>query len=138
MPAIISGIPGHLVEDIRFNNIYMVQKGGGSAQTASVNPPEQEAEYPEPIRFAPLPAQAFFIRHAKNVEFSNIEIANGANDARPFFWLNDVDGADFFRVTLPAAREARAFLLNETRRFRNFGSTTLPDTSFETVSRQEI
>jgi polygalacturonase len=138
MPAIISGIPGHFVEDIRFSNIYMVLKGGGSAQMASVNPPEQEAEYPEPIRFAPFPAQGFFIRHARNLEFSNLEVTGGTSDARPFFWLKDVDGADFFRVSLPAEREARAFLLNETRRFRNFGSAMLPDSSFETVARQEI
>ena len=113
-------------------------RSGGSAQMAPVIPPEQEAEYPEPIRFAPLPAQGFFIRHAKNIEFSNVEIASDTADARPFFWLNDVDGADFFRVSLPDERRARAFLLNETRRFRNFGSATLPDSSFETVSRQEI
>jgi hypothetical protein len=37
----------------------------------------------------------------RNVEMSHVEIANAAADARPAFYLNDVDRADFFAVTAP-------------------------------------
>ena len=40
----------------------------------------------------------FFIRNVKNLEFGSVEIATEKPDERPSFWLNNVDGADFFRV----------------------------------------
>jgi hypothetical protein len=45
-----------------------------------------------------LPANGFFIRHVKNLEMSNVEIAFEKPDARPAFVMEDVDGADLFRV----------------------------------------
>jgi polygalacturonase len=51
MPAIIAGIPGHPIEDIRVSDVSMVQKGGTAAAIAEISPPEQEREYPEPSFF---------------------------------------------------------------------------------------
>ena len=56
-PAIIAGIPGHLIEDVRVSDVVMVQKGGAAAALADIVPPEQERDYPEPSFFGPLPAQ---------------------------------------------------------------------------------
>lgn len=41
--------------------------------------------YPEPTMFGALPATGLFVRHAKNVEVSNLEIATVQPDARPPF-----------------------------------------------------
>ena len=87
MPAIIAGIPGHPIEDVRVSDVFMVQKGGGSAATAEIVPPEQEREYPEPSFFGPLPAQGILVHHARDVVFRNVEITNIQADARPFVWL---------------------------------------------------
>ena len=38
--AIISGIPGHRIEDVRLNNIRIIYKGGGTKQDAKIIPPE--------------------------------------------------------------------------------------------------
>ena len=37
--------------------------------------PEQEKGYPEPYRFGVIPASGFYVRHVKNIEFTNIELA---------------------------------------------------------------
>ena len=100
--CIISGIPGHYIRDIDLNNIRIYYQGGGTAEQASKKVPEQEKNYPEPNMFGDMPSQGFFIRHAKNVKLSHIEIAAMAEDARPAFVLNDVSGADLFHVKTPA------------------------------------
>jgi hypothetical protein len=76
--------------------------------------------------FGKLPASGFFIRHVRNLEMSNVEIATQQPDARAAYWLRDVDGADFFRLRVPAA--APAFVLDSVRDFRVFGSLRIQDT----------
>jgi polygalacturonase len=138
MPSIIAGVPGHAIEDVTIGDIYIEQKGGGTAEMAVTEPSEQAETYPEPEMFGLLPAQGFFIRHARNIEFGNVQIVPAAPDARPVFWLDDVDGADFFRIDLSRRGDATAFRLNAVRALRVFGSRGVPDTSLPTVSRQTI
>ncbi|MGH9648313.1 MAG: rhamnogalacturonidase, partial [Bryobacteraceae bacterium] len=64
--SIISGIPGHPIEDVKLSNIYVQHRGGGTRETAALQPPENEAAYPEPTMFGATPSQGCFIRHAKN------------------------------------------------------------------------
>ena len=83
--------------------------------------------------FGALPATGFFIRHARNIEMSNVEIVTEAADARPAFWLNDVVEADFFRLRLP---KGPSFHLDQVSAFRSFGSRWIEDRRFdETVSQ---
>jgi polygalacturonase len=132
MPSIISGIPGHAVEDIKISDCYFLQKGGGTAETAALQPVEKPDEYPEPARFGPLPAQHFYLRHVSNIEFSHVELASGGPDARPAFWLDDVSGADFSHLKLPPA--APAFLLNGmVADFRISESRGIKDTAIDTA-----
>ena len=97
MPAIIAGIPAHPIEDVSVSDVLMMQKGGASAPLADIDPPEQEREYPEPSSFGPLPAGGLLVRHAKNVDFRDIEITSIQTDARPFVWLSH------FRRTLSSS-----------------------------------
>ena len=62
--SIISGIPGHNIEDVKLSNIRIIYKGGGTLAQAAVSPPEKESNYPEPSMFGDIPAYGFFIRHA--------------------------------------------------------------------------
>ena len=105
---------------------------------AAIEPSERAETYPEPTMFGPLPAQGFFIRHARNVEFGHVQIVPAAPDARPVFWLDDVDGADFFRIDLSHRGSARAFRLNAVRAFRVFSSRGVPDTFLPRVARHKI
>jgi polygalacturonase len=131
MPSIIAGIPGHAIEDIKISDVYLQQVGGGNAEMAAIQPPEKADAYPEPTMFGDLPATGFFVRHAKNVEFSNVEIATKASDARPAFHFEDVDGADLFRVRFPERKMSGQIRLKSVSDFRVFGCQHYPDNSME-------
>ena len=99
--CIISGVPGHAIEDLKLHHIYIQHQGGGTKERAPITPPENEKKYPEPNMFGDMPSQGFYLRHVKNVELSEIEIAAINDDARPVFVLEDVEGADFFHIKAP-------------------------------------
>ena len=136
LPSIISGVPGQVIEDVKLTDVFLQQAGGGSADIAALMPPENEAKYPDPLMFGALPATGLFARHVRNLEVSNVEIATQAPDARPAFWLHDVDGADFFRVRVP--KESPAFDLHNVKDFRCFGSRGVPDVTFDSVESRKI
>ena len=133
-PSIIAGIPGYPIEDIKISEVYLHQLGGGTAEWAATLPPENEKGYPEASMFGTLPAKGFFLRHARNVEFSNVEIATEIRDARPAVWAEDVDGLDIFRLRCRV--EGKAFHLREIKRFRSFGSNSFPDRTIDFTSNE--
>jgi polygalacturonase len=53
--SIISGIPGHYIEDVRISNVEITHQGGGTKQDAAYQPPEDEDIYPEPDMFTAPP-----------------------------------------------------------------------------------
>src|SRR5262245_46638045 len=94
--SIVSGVHGHRIEDVKISDIYLHQFGGGSSAMAELNPGEREripgAEY---VRCAPDHGFVCSPRQEhRDVERGD---CNERPDARPAFWLHDVDGADFFR-----------------------------------------
>jgi len=138
LPSIISGVPGIAVEDIKISDVYLHQVGGGSAAMAGIEPPEKEKEYPEPTMFGDLPACGWFVRHARNLEVSNVEIATEHPDARPAFWLKEVQGADFFRVRVGSTSDRSLFDLRRVRNFRVFGSTAITDFAVDGVEALKL
>ncbi len=74
--------------------------------------------------FGDIPATGFFIRHARNVEMSNVEIAVTTPDPRPAFRIEHIDGADFFRVRAP---KGSLFSLKDVRGFSVSGSAAVKD-----------
>lgn len=137
LPSIVSGVPGHLIEDIKISDLYLHQQGGGTADMAALMPPEKADGYPEPGNFGKLPATGFFLRHIRNLEMSNIEIATEHSDARSAFWLDDVEGPDFFRIKTPSS-PAPAFHLNSAREFRVFGSRRIKDQQLAAADKQDV
>lgn len=99
--CIISGVPGHEIQDVKLHHIYIQHRGGGTKEQAALAPSEDEQKYPEPNMFGDMPSQGFYVRHVKNIELSNVEISTMAEDARPAFVLEAVEGADFFHVKTP-------------------------------------
>jgi len=53
--SIISGIPGHDIEDVKLSNIQILHEGGGTKEDAAYQPPEYEDTYPEPTMFVSGP-----------------------------------------------------------------------------------
>lgn len=93
--AIISGIPGHPVEDISISGLRTVYKGGGTKKDTQTIPPEKGNDYPEPDMFGTLPAYGFYIRHAENIVIDNSQISYSSREERPPFVLDDVKGLRF-------------------------------------------
>ena len=99
--SVISGIPGHLIEDVKLSNIYAKSEGGAGVAAAKVNPPEKVSGYPEPTMFGPTPAHGFYIRHARNVEMTHLELDVAQGDARPAIVLDDVHRVDVIGLQAP-------------------------------------
>ncbi|GHT58215.1 hypothetical protein AGMMS50239_02340 [Bacteroidia bacterium] len=99
--SIISGIPGHLIEDVTLSNIRIHYQGGYSKEDAKIAPPENEKVYPEPWMFGTIPASAFYIRHARNIKFKDIDVDFAKEDGRPAFVLDDAVDIDIKNTNLP-------------------------------------
>jgi polygalacturonase len=138
LPAIVSGIPSNLIEDLQINDVYLHQTGGADATMAAIDPPEDETKYPDPHMFGPLPAYGFLIRHVKNLEMSNIHVATGKDDARVAFWLNDVAIADFFRLKASVATGTSMFALRNVSGFRISGSRGVKDIEIDSAASQTL
>ena len=105
---------------------------------AAIQPPEKADSYPEPTMFGKLPATGFFMRHVRNVEMSNVEIATVQPDQRPAFWIEDADGADFFRLRMPRTSGVPGFVLRDVRNFRVFGSLGVKDTMLDDAKDTKV
>lgn len=115
--SVISGIPGHPIENIKISDVYVQHQGGGTKEQAARAVLENENAYPEPGMFGAMPSHGFFIRHAKGVELSNIDIAPLKEDARPLIVMNDVENVDLFRIRAPKTAGVPAAVLNNVRNF---------------------
>jgi polygalacturonase len=130
--SILSGIPGYAIEDVKLSNIYVETVGGATAEAAHVQPPEFEAKYPDPGMFGPMPSSGFFLRHMRNLEMSHVEIACATPDARPAFYLTDVERADFFAITAPRGAEG-TFALHGVKDLRIGWSRAADDKTLATA-----
>ena len=135
-PSIIAGVSDALIEDIRLDSIYLGQAGGGTAAWASLDPSDKDAGYPEADMFGTLPASGLYLRHARNVQISNLEIVTDSTDQRAAIWAADVDDLDVFRLRAP--KTAPSFKLRNISGFRSFGSRNSADRTEASVQQLEF
>jgi len=96
--VIISGLPGHPIEDLHMSDIRIYYQGGGTADMASRAVPEFEKDYPEPYRFGVMPSYGFFVRHVRGLEMRDIGVSCNKPDGRPAFKYVDVQEAEMDHV----------------------------------------
>ena len=137
LSSILTGIPGHPIEDVKLSNIYVETAGGGTADAAQIQVPEIESGYPEPRMFGTMPASGFFLRHIRNLEMSHVEIANATPDARPAFYLADVDRADFFAITAPRTDNG-VFSLHDVKDLRVGWSRATADVNLPAADNKSV
>ncbi len=136
--AIITGIPGHYIEDLKLSNIYVQHQGGGTVEDARIQPPELENDYPEPSRFGPMPAHGFYIRHVKDIEMRDVDVKFMKEDLRPAFLLDDVKAAYFARIKAAPAPGVSSFMLKNVEDFRISDSRFVPDTQLDNVKEKAL
>ena len=96
--CIISGIPGHDIQDLELNNIRIYYPGGGTAAQAAREVPENEKNYPEPSMFGDMPSYGFYIRHVAGLKMRDVEVSFLSDDARPAFLFNNIKSLDMHNV----------------------------------------
>jgi polygalacturonase len=129
--SIISGIPGHPIEDVLLSNIRIYSQGGGTKEQAALDPPEKEDTYPEPTMFGELPAYGFFIRHVNGLRMHDVQVSYLKDDARPAFWMNQVKDAEFYRLRARRGANLPTFVLRNVEDFVLQQSWPLTDTRIE-------
>lgn len=88
--CVISGIPGHYIENVRLSNVSMSFAGGGTREQALADVPEHESKYPESTMFGTLPAFGLYVRHVQGLVLDNVRLACVEPDARPALATDDV------------------------------------------------
>ena len=136
--CLITGIPGHLIEDVKLCNIFIFHEGGGTPENASIQPEELENVYPDPNRFGAMPAHGFFIRHVQRLDMRDVDIRTVKEDLRPAFVLDDVAGADFVHVKAQLATGTPTFALKNVKDFSINLSRPIPDLFFDTVELRRL
>jgi len=134
--SILSGIPGHEIEDVRLSDIIIYNQGGGTSEDAAIKPPERENAYPEPTMFGPMPAYGFYLRHIRGIQMSDVELRTMKEDARPAIVMEDVEGADF--IHLKTQTGTGAFALENVKDFNVYLSRPLPETHLENVTEKKL
>jgi len=126
----ITGLPNHALEDVALENISIQSCGGGKAEDARREIPEQETKYPEYKMFGTLPAYGFFCRHAHGLRLSRVQVEVAEADARPSLVCQDVSELEIFAWR--PARDGKAdpaMILNDTREVFIHGCQAPPETA---------
>jgi polygalacturonase len=93
---LIAGTTGHPIEDVRLSDIRIIYQGGGTADQAAINPPQDEAAfYPEPSKLGVMPGYGMFARHMNGLTLRDVDVSFAKDDARPPVVLDDVTGIAF-------------------------------------------
>jgi polygalacturonase len=124
--VLVSGIPGHPIEDLRLSDIRIAYQGGGTAADAALEPEEKEAEYPEPDMFGNIPAYGLYARHVKGLSARDLVFTTDKPDARPAFRFDEAAGVDLERLIVPRGA-APLFSLHAVTDFFHRNSPGLPD-----------
>jgi polygalacturonase len=95
----ITGLPGHVIENVSLSNIKLSFEGGGTKEDASREIPQKAANYPESTMFGTLPAYGFYCRHVKGLKFTDVRLQTTSPDLRPAMVCEDasdmsIDGLD--------------------------------------------
>lgn len=114
-PIIIAGLPGVLITNVSFTNIELKHPGGGNPMFAKIllneldSVPEIPASYPEFSKFKELPAWGVYLRHAKDIKFTNLSLSCGKKDYRTAIVLDDVHHSEFTTTTIKEPVKKKSF-----------------------------
>jgi len=133
---LVSGIPDHPIEDLRFENIRIAYKGGGTAADAALQPEEKEKDYPEPDMFGRMPSYAFFGRHVRALTIHGAEFTYDNAEVRPAIHLQDVVRADVDRLRAQKPSGGTTVVLRAVRDFVLRNCPGLKDLQRERADRE--
>jgi polygalacturonase len=136
--CIISGIPGHEIEDLHIHNVRLIFPGGGAGSWTKREPWEQVKAYPDPSRFGGEPAYGFYLRHIDGLEMTNVQMSCAAPDARPPFFVRDVQHLYLEHVTAPHAPRVPTFVLHDVKDFTTVRVSGVEDQHLDSAEREDF
>jgi len=107
---LVTGIPGHCIEDVTFNDIQLIYPGGGTKENALNKVPEDQDMYPEQHFFGILPSYGAYVRHARGIVFNNVRFKLASQDFRPAIVTDDVENLELVNVSAEADKETEAIV----------------------------
>lgn len=116
----MTGIPGHYIKNVSLNNIKIEYAGGGTKEDAGKIIEELEDHYPESTKWGTLPAYGFYVRHAKNITFNNVELTYKNEDVRPALIFDDAQNINLYNLRTEAEINSEAVL-----KFNNSSDVTI-------------
>ncbi|NUQ00671.1 MAG: hypothetical protein HUU35_12535, partial [Armatimonadetes bacterium] len=102
--SVISGLPGHLVEDVEITGLRVRLPGGRAEAPTAEQVPERPEAYPSGGMFGPLPAFGLFIRHARDIRLRDLSFRLAAPDVRPAIVEHDTAGVVLERLKVEGGR----------------------------------
>jgi polygalacturonase len=136
--VLVSGIPGHPIEDLTLTDVRIAYRGGGTVADAALEPPERENEYPEPDMFGNIPAYGLYARHVNGLAARDVHFTLDQADARPALRLDDVNGADLDHLVVPPRTAGSLFVLRHVTDFLLRNSPGIADTKRANVDRESF
>ena len=138
LPASITGIPGHLVENVVLEDIEITYGGGASEKMANIpidkldSVIENEAGYPEFSMFGELPAWGFYVRHAKDISLKNIKLNYKISDFRPAVVFDDVSSINIDKLIVEKGENRHQVILKKTEKV-SIKNIKLPSNAKEAI-----
>jgi len=136
--VLISGLPGHTINDIKISNIRIEYDGGGTKAEASITPPEKEHGYPEPGMFGRMPSYGFYLRHVDGIQISDVNLTYIKDEYRPPFVLKDVKNADFRFVNAQHENNTHVFSLKNVQKLHVFMTDSISDKKINNVMNGKV
>jgi len=119
--SILAGLPEHEIEDVSLSHIRIVAAGGGTAEQAAREMPENELAYPEPSMFGITSAHGLYIRHVKGLRVEDVRFETLRPDVRPAVVAESASGL-VFEAVAGGRRDGGAEFV-----FKNVEGVTLRD-----------
>jgi hypothetical protein len=113
--VIIAGLVDAMIKNISLKYIELKHPGGGNPSFAKISldgldsVPEKPGAYPEFSMFRELPAWGIFIRHARDVQFTNATLLCGKKDYRTAIVVVDVHHSQFISTHIKEPGNKKQF-----------------------------
>jgi Glycosyl hydrolases family 28 len=114
-PVVIAGMPDALISGISLKNVEIKYPGGGNPLFARLGldeldkVPERPNAYPDFSMFKELPAWGVYIRHARDVQVTNLGLSAEKMDYRTAIVLDDVHQSEFLATQVKEPGRKKAF-----------------------------
>jgi hypothetical protein len=136
--CVISGLPGHEIEDLHIHNVRLIYPGGGTGTWTKKEPSEQLKGYPDPTRFGGGPAYGFYIRHVNGIELTDIQMSTSEPDVRAPFVATDVQGLCLDHVSATRAANTPMLMLDGVKDFQTENVDGVANVRLKDVGREDF